>query len=68
MTEDARVKFNKLYTRFVHNCGIFIMPDKYYNDTTYENAYRELNTRFNRFREIEEYLYNPYNLGYYDMW
>lgn len=29
MTEDARVKFNKLYNRFVHNCGIFIMPDKY---------------------------------------
>lgn len=67
MTGDERAKFNKLYNRFVHNCGIFIMPDKYYNDATYENAYKELNTRFNRFREIEEYLYNPYNLGYYDM-
>ena len=43
------------------------MPDKYYNDATYENAYKELNRSFNIVREIEEYLYNPYNLGYSDV-
>ena len=67
MTKEERVLFNKLYTRVINNCGIFIMPDKYYNDATYENAYRELNRSFNRVREIEEYLYNPYNLGYSDV-
>ena len=67
MTEDERIKLNKLYNRAVINCGVFIMPDKWYNETPYDRARMEFNKRINRVREIEEYLYNPYNLGYYDM-
>lgn len=67
MTKDERVKFNKLYNRVVNNCGLFIMSDEWYGETTYERARLELNRRMSRLKEIEEYLYNPYNLGYADV-
>lgn len=67
MTKDEKKKLNKLYNRVVNNCGIFIMSDHWYGETPYDKACMEFNRRINRVREIEEYLYNPYNLGYYEV-
>ena len=64
MTREEREKLNGLYKRVVNNCGVIIMPDKWYEETSYEKACLEYNTILNRLREIEEYLYIPYNLGY----
>lgn len=64
MTREEIEKLNGLYKRVVNNCGVIIMPDKWYEETSYEKACLEYNTILNRLREIEEYLYIPYNLGY----
>lgn len=65
MTKKEKEKLNTLYNRVVNNCGVFIMSDEWYRETSYEKAYLEFNRRLNHLREIEEHLYTPYNLGYY---
>lgn len=65
MTKEERIKLNGLYNRVVNNCGVFIMSDEWYDKTDYNKACFEFNGIINRLREIEKYLYTPYNLGYY---
>lgn len=65
MTKEEREKLNVLYKRVINNCGVIIKSDKWYEETSYEKACLECNNILNRLREIEEYLYTPYNLGYY---
>ena len=65
MTPEEKQKLNRLYNRVVNNCGVFIMTDKWYEETSYGKAYLEFNSRLNELREIEEYIYTPYNMGYY---
>lgn len=67
MTKEERGKLNKLYNRVVNNCGVFIMSDEWYDKTDYTKACLEFNSIINRLREIEKYLYTPYNLGYYEV-
>lgn len=64
MTREEREKLNVLYKRVINNCGVLIKSDKWYEETSYEKACLECNNILNRLREIEEYLYIPYNLGY----
>ena len=64
MTKEEREKLNVLYKRVINNCGVLIKSDKWYEETSYEKACLECNNILNRLREIEEYLYIPYNLGY----
>lgn len=65
MTKEERSKLNGLHNRVVNNCGVFIMSDEWYDKTDYTKACFEFNGILNRLREIEKYLYTPYNLGYY---
>ena len=67
MTKEEREKLNKLYNRVVNNCGVFIMSDEWYDKTNYTKACLEFNSIINRLREVEKYLYTPYNLGYYEV-
>lgn len=62
MTKEEKQKLNRLYNRVVINCGVFIMSDKWYEETSYGKACLEFNSRLNELREVEEHLYTPYNL------
>lgn len=67
MTKEERSRLNGLHNRVVNNCGVFIMSDEWYDKTDYTKACFEFNGILNRLREIEKYLYTPYNLGYYEV-
>lgn len=67
MTKEERSRLNGLYNRVVNNCGVFIMSNEWYDKTDYTKACFEFNSIINRLREIEKYLYTPYNLGYYEV-
>ena len=65
MTKEEKQKLNRLYNRVVINWGVFIMSDKWYEETSYGKACLKFNSRLNELREVEEHLYTPYNLWYY---